>query len=83
MLQVEREGLILNYRLGRKTQYPKMSLIKVLNVGPSESKQMIGWKVAWPAGLSGMLHGALDFARAIKIRGLTSAHKVFPIHEFP
>jgi len=64
-MQVEREGLILNYRLGRKTQYPKMSLIKVLNVGPSESKQMIGWKVAWPAGLSGMLHGALDFARAV------------------
>jgi ribosomal protein L35AE/L33A len=49
MMQVEREGLILNYRLGRKTQYPKMCLIKVLDVGPSDSKQMIGWKVGWPA----------------------------------
>ena len=49
MTQVEREGLILNYRLGRKTQYPKMCLIKVLNDGLSDSKQMIGWKVGWPA----------------------------------
>ena len=39
----------MNYRLGRKTQYPKMCLIKVLDVGPSDSKQMIGWKVGWPA----------------------------------
>jgi large subunit ribosomal protein L35Ae len=49
MIQVEREGLILNYRLGRKTQYPKMCLIKVLAVSPSDSKQMIGSKVGWPA----------------------------------
>ncbi len=49
MTQVEREGLILNYRLGRKTQYPKICLIKVLDVGPSGSKPMIGWKVGWPA----------------------------------
>ncbi len=39
----------MNYRLGRKTQYPKMCLIKVLDAGPSDSKQMIGWKVGWPA----------------------------------
>ena len=39
----------MNYRLGRKTQYPKMCLIKVLDVDPSDSKQMIGWKVGWPA----------------------------------
>ena len=49
MMPVEREGLILNYRLGRKTQYPKICLVKVLDVGLLDSKQMIGWKVGWPA----------------------------------
>ncbi len=49
MTQVEREGLILNYRFGRKTQYPKMCLIKVHDSGLSDSKPMIGWKVGWPA----------------------------------
>ena len=49
MTQVEREGLILNYRLGRKTQYPKVRLIKVLDAGILDSKQMFGWKVGWPA----------------------------------
>jgi len=49
MIQVEREGLILNYRLGRKTQNSKTCLIKVLDECPSGSKQMIGWKVGWPA----------------------------------
>ena len=48
-MQNELEGLILNYRLGRKTQYPRECLIKVLGVDPSDSKQMIGWKVGWPA----------------------------------
>ena len=48
-MPVEREGLILNYRLGRKTQYPKICLVKVLDVGLLDSKQMIGWKVGWPA----------------------------------
>ena len=38
----------MNYRLGRKTQYPRECLIKVLGVDPSDSKQMIGWKVGWP-----------------------------------
>ena len=42
------EGLILNYRLGRKTQYPGQFLIKVLSVEPSDAKQMIGSKVSWP-----------------------------------
>ncbi|MCK4794882.1 MAG: 50S ribosomal protein L35ae [Desulfobacteraceae bacterium] len=49
MSKVEREGLILSYRRGRMTQYSKMCLIRVLDVGPSDSKQMIGWKVGWPA----------------------------------
>lgn len=48
-MQNEREGIILNYRRGRKTQYPRECLIKVLEIDPSDAKQMIGWKVGWPA----------------------------------
>ena len=43
-----REGLILNYRIGGKTQYPKQCLIKVLSAEPSYAKRMIGSKVGWP-----------------------------------
>ncbi len=43
-----REGLIINYRIGGKTQYPKQCLIKVLGAEPSEAKRMIGLKVCWP-----------------------------------
>ena len=42
------EGLILNYRLGGKTQYPTQCLMKVLGVEPSDAKRMIGSKVGWP-----------------------------------
>jgi large subunit ribosomal protein L35Ae len=42
------EGLILNYRIGRKAQDPRQCLIKVLNVEPSEAGRMIGSKVGWP-----------------------------------
>ncbi|MFB0558308.1 MAG: 50S ribosomal protein L35ae [Candidatus Bathyarchaeia archaeon] len=49
LMQNEREGLILHYRIGMKTQYPRVCLIKVMDVNPSDSKQMIGWKVGWPA----------------------------------
>ena len=48
MSENEREGLILNYRLGRKTQYPRECLIKVLGAKAGEAGQMIGWKVGWP-----------------------------------
>ena len=39
----------MNYRLGRKKQYSKECLIKVLDSGTSEAMQLIGWKVGWPA----------------------------------
>jgi len=42
------EGLILNYRLGGKTQYPKQCLIKVMGAELSYAKRMIGLKVGWP-----------------------------------
>ncbi len=40
--------MILNYRIGKKTQYPKQCLMKVLGVEPSDAKQVIGLKVCWP-----------------------------------
>ena len=40
--------MILNYRLGGKTQYPEQCLIKVLGVEASDAKRMIGSKVGWP-----------------------------------
>jgi len=42
------EGLILNYRISRKTQDPRQCLIKVMSVEPSEAGRMIGSKVGWP-----------------------------------
>lgn len=41
-------GVVLNYRLGRKSQRPKQCIIKVLGVEAWESKRLIGWKVGWP-----------------------------------
>jgi len=41
-------GLILNYRIGRKTQDPRQCLIKVMGVEPSDANRMIGSKVGWP-----------------------------------
>jgi len=43
------EGLILSYRLGKKTQYPKQCLIKVVGAEPSDAMQMVGLRVGWPA----------------------------------
>jgi large subunit ribosomal protein L35Ae len=43
-----REGLILNYRIGGKTQHPRQCLMKVLGAGPSDARRMIGLKVCWP-----------------------------------
>jgi ribosomal protein L35AE/L33A len=45
----ECEGIILSYRLGRKTQYPKEILVKVLQGDAPETGQMIGWNIAWPS----------------------------------
>ena len=36
MSKVEREGFILSYRRGKMTQYSKMCLIRVLDVGSSD-----------------------------------------------
>jgi len=54
----EREGVILSYRLGRKTQRPRECIIKVEGVGPSEAGGLIGWCVDWPAGKA-KVHGKI------------------------
>jgi large subunit ribosomal protein L35Ae len=41
-------GVVLNYRLGGKSQRPRQCLIKVLGVEAWESKMLFGWKVGWP-----------------------------------
>ena len=41
-------GVVLNYRLGGKSQRPKQCLIKVLGVEEWASKRLFGWKVGWP-----------------------------------
>ncbi len=56
-----REGLILNYRIGRKTQYPKQCLIKVLGAESSDAKRMIGLKVCWPVDDPKIFGKIVDF----------------------
>ena len=45
----EYEGVITNYRIGRKTQHPRECLIRVLVTEASEARRLIGWRVAWPS----------------------------------
>lgn len=52
------EGVITNYRVGRKTQNTRECLIRVLGVDISEAKRMVGWRVAWPCGES-IIHGRI------------------------
>lgn len=75
-MRSEYEGVILNYRLGRKTQRPKEYLIKVSRVEVSETGQMIGWNVAWPSkdpkirGRIVGLHGRKGMLRARFSKGV-------------
>jgi large subunit ribosomal protein L35Ae len=43
------EGVIVNYRIGRKTQRSKECLIRPLGLDPRAVGGLIGWKVSWPA----------------------------------
>lgn len=84
----EYEGVILNYRLGRKTQHSKECLIKVLGVETLDVGQMIGWKVAWPAkapkiqGKIVSLHGRkgtlrVRFSKGVPGQALRSHVKIY------
>ena len=41
-------GIFMNYRIGRKTQYPNKGIIKVLNWGFKEKENLVGWWIGWP-----------------------------------
>ncbi len=43
------EGVIVNYRIGPKTQRPKECLIRPIGVDPKMMGGLIGWRVSWPA----------------------------------
>ena len=66
----------MNYRLGKKTQYPKECLIKVFGVETGEAGKMIGWKVGWPADNPNIygkiigLHGRIGMLRVRFNRGV-------------
>ena len=65
------EGLILNYRIGRKTQDPRQCLIKVMSVEPSEARRMIGSKVGWPVDdpkIYGKIIGAHGRTGTLRVR---------------
>lgn len=68
-MREEYEGVIANYRIGRKTQYPKECLIRVLGADTSEARLLMGWRVAWPSddprmfGRVAGLHGRKETLR--------------------
>jgi large subunit ribosomal protein L35Ae len=62
-LQFEYDGLILNYRLGKKTQSSKECLIKVFGIPLEETGHLVGWKVAWPES------GPKIFGKIVGIHG--------------
>jgi len=71
MSMSEGEGLILSYRLGRKTQYPKQCLIKIVGAEPSDATQMVGSKVGWPARepkIYGKIVGVHGRKRVLRVR---------------
>lgn len=47
-MEEEYTGIILNYRIGPRNQYPNQCLIKVLNTSKEEAKTLVGWQTCWP-----------------------------------
>ena len=69
-------GVITNYRIGPKSQRNRECLLKVLDIEPTESTKLIGWRVGWPLDeprLFGMIskpHGRTGTLRVKFKRGL-------------
>jgi len=70
-------GVLISYRTGPKTQSSKELILQFPNIkSPSEAAQLIGRKVAWPAGerkIRGKivaLHGKKGLVRARFRKGL-------------
>ncbi|MDH5449421.1 MAG: 50S ribosomal protein L35ae [Candidatus Bathyarchaeota archaeon] len=71
-------GIIVNYRVGPRTQRPKECILKFSGIKSSdEAARLLGRKVAWPAGereIRGKivaLHGKSGLVRARFRRGLS------------
>jgi len=71
------QGIILNYRVGPKTQRSKECLIRFTHVNSaSEASRLIGRKVAWKSGKNKIigkivdLHGKKGLVRARFRKGL-------------
>ena len=71
------EGVIVNYRVGPKTQRPKECLIHFPDLkSPSEASRLIGRKVAWKIGKRKLvgkivgLHGRKGVVRVRFKKGL-------------
>lgn len=82
------EGVILNYRIGRKTQRLRECLIRPLNLNEKEAGALIGWWVGWPAerpkvkGKVLSLHGRrgvlrVRFERGVPGQALGSKVKIY------
>lgn len=72
------EGVIVNYRMGPRTQKPRECLIKFPSIGSrSETSKIIGRKIAWTDGKKNTIvgvilspHGNNGLVRARFRRGL-------------
>jgi ribosomal protein L35AE/L33A len=47
-IKMEYKGIVMNYGVGAKMQYPKRMIIMVPGTTPSEARGLVGSKVAWP-----------------------------------
>jgi ribosomal protein L35AE/L33A len=45
---MEYKGIVMNYGVGAKKQYPHRMIIMVPGATPSEAKGLVGSTVAWP-----------------------------------
>ena len=71
-------GIVVNYRLGPKEQYPRECILRFPNIkSRSETGQLIGRKVAWTDGKKNTIvgvivapHGNKGLVRARFRRGL-------------
>ena len=47
-MKMEYKGIVMNYGVGAKMQYPHRMIIMVPSVIPSEARGLVGSIVAWP-----------------------------------
>lgn len=71
------KGIVLKYRTGPKTQYPKECILKLVDIGsPDDISRFIGRKVSWPInehrfkGKIVAVHGRNGLVRARFRKGL-------------